>query len=102
MHMMKAVFAACVRAKQLLEGGRRALKKATIEDNAPRRYFRREQAAAYIGCSLRQLDELKYQGELPFHRLGRRLIVFRVDDLEAFMDRYRVVPSGMERAVRGE
>ena len=74
------------------------MKKAIIEEHAPQRYLRREQAAAYIGCSLRQLDELKHNGELPFHRLGRRLIVFRIDDLEAFMDRYRVVPPGLGRA----
>ena len=66
------------------------------------RYLRREEAARYIGCSLRQLDELKHDGELPFHRLGRRLIVFRIDDLEAFMDRYRVVPPGWERAAGDE
>jgi len=61
------------------------------------RYLRREGAARYIGCSLRQLDELKHDGEIPFYRLGRRLIVFRIDDLEAFMDRCRVVPPGLKQ-----
>ena len=69
----------------------------TRVDQPAVRYLRREEAARYIGCSLRQLDELKHDGELPFHRLGRRLIVFRIDDLEAFMDRYRVVPPGTSR-----
>lgn len=60
----------------------------------PLRYLRREDAAMYMGCSLRQIDQLKHDGEIPFHRLGRRLIVFRVDDLETFMDQCRVEPPG--------
>ena len=69
----------------------------TTPQNLSPRYLRRDQAAKYMGCSLRQLDEFKHEGALPFHRLGRRLVVFRVDDLEAFMNKSRVVPPGAQK-----
>ena len=54
------------------------------------KFLRRPEAARYLGCSVRQLDAMKADGDLPFCCLGRRLIVFRVDDLDAFMERHRV------------
>jgi len=71
-----------------------------MEEQISQRYLRRDQAARYMGCSLRQIDQLKHNGEIPFHRLGRRLIVFRVDDLETFMDSCRVVPPGACRQTK--
>jgi len=53
-------------------------------------FLRRPEAAQYIGCSVRQLDAMKADGDLPFCCLGRRLIVFRVEDLDAFMQRHRI------------
>ena len=54
------------------------------------RFLRRPEAARYLGCSVRQLDAMKADGDLPFCCLGRRLIVFRGDDLDAFMERHRI------------
>jgi len=53
-------------------------------------YLRRHEAAQYIACSVRQLDELKHNGEIPYIYLGRRLIVFKIKDLDDFMERHRV------------
>ena len=51
----------------------------------PRIYLRRHEAARYLACSVRQVDQMKHDGALPFHRLGRRFIVFgvQVDGEEA-------------------
>ena len=63
----------------------------TVEHPADeRRYLRRDEAAAYLNCSLRQLDEWKANGEIKFIQLGRRLVIFRMEDLDAFMDRHLV------------
>lgn len=56
----------------------------------PQRYMRRNTAAKYLACSIRTVDYLKSCGELPFYKLGRRLIVFNIDDLNAFMAQQRV------------
>ena len=39
---------------------------------------------------IRTLDALKHDGELPFYRVGRRLIAFKIRDLEAFMQKRRI------------
>lgn len=53
-------------------------------------FLRRKEAADYLRCSVRRVDQLKHDGDLSFHRLGRRLIVFKIDDLNALMLRNRV------------
>ena len=63
------------------------------EERHLRPYLRRDEAAKYLGCSLRQIDQLKHDGEIPFYRLGRRLIVFSPDDLDAFMQQHRITPN---------
>ena len=55
-----------------------------------KRYMRRVEAAQYMGCSVRQLDAMKADGNLPFCWLGRRLVIFRIEDLDDFMARQRV------------
>ena len=58
--------------------------------NGFKAYLRRHEAAQYLACSVRQLDELKHDGEIPHIYLGRRLIVFKIKDLDDFMDRHRI------------
>ena len=41
-------------------------------------YLRRTEAAKYLTCSVRLVDELKRTGELPFHRVGRHLIALDI------------------------
>jgi len=54
------------------------------------RFLRRPDAAAYMGCSIRTLDALKHNGVLPFYHLGRRLIVYKREDLDRFMEQHRI------------
>jgi excisionase family DNA binding protein len=53
-------------------------------------YLRRGEAAKYLSCCVREIDQLKHDGDLPFCRLGRRLIVFRISDLDALMQKRRI------------
>jgi len=54
------------------------------------RYLRRHEAARYLRCSVRQLDAMKADGSLPFCWLGRRMIMFRIEDLDDFMAKHRI------------
>ena len=42
-----------------------------------REWFNKNQAAQYIGCSLRHLDNLLARRLIPCSRLGRRVIIRR-------------------------
>jgi len=61
-----------------------------VEPQSVNPYLRRREAAKYLRCSVRQLDEMKHRGELPFHRFGRRLIVFKTTDLDALIEKRRI------------
>jgi len=74
-----------VRASQSAELSPRLLTKAGAKP-----YLRRHEAAKYLGCSVRQIDQMKHDGDLPFHQLGRRLIVFKCDDLDKLMKDHRI------------
>lgn len=45
----------------------------------------RKDAAAYIACSTRLLDNLATSGEIPRIKIGRKS-VFRVKDLDAYLE----------------
>ena len=47
-------------------------------------------AAAYLGISRRYLTELAAAGRLPYHKLGRRCVVYRRADLDSFLAAHRV------------
>jgi len=55
-----------------------------------RSYFRRRNAAEYLGVSVRTLDQLKADGDLPFCKVGA-IVVFIKQDLDAFMLGNRIV-----------
>jgi hypothetical protein len=38
------------------------------------------------------LDYAREKGDLAFYRVGRK-VLYRIDDLEAYMDRFRVDPT---------
>ena len=79
--------------RELLEASPASCKFSPAPPAAPKKYLRRHEAAKHVGCSVRLIDLLKHNGDLPFHRLGRRLIVFKVDDLERLMSNHRVDAS---------
>ena len=51
-----------------------------------------ESAAAYLGRCRSWLDKKKQSGELPFYRLSGRSILFKVTDLDEYIQRFRVDP----------
>jgi excisionase family DNA binding protein len=66
------------------------MNSASEQDNGLKGYLRRHEAARYLACSVRQVDELKHNGALPYIHLGRRLIIFKMADLDAFMEKHRI------------
>ena len=52
--------------------------------------YRRAEAAQYLNVSVRTIDQLKHNGDLPFCRLGRRLVLFLKKDLDALLQRRRI------------
>jgi excisionase family DNA binding protein len=76
--------------RDLLERNQVSLNSSASLSSAAKVYLRRHEAAKYLGCSVRQIDVMKHDGELPFHMLGRRLIVFSRTDLDALMAKYKV------------
>ena len=76
--------------RDLLEKYQISLSSSGQNPSAQKTYLRRHEAAKYLGCSVRQIDVMKHDGELPFHMLGRRLIVFSRTDLDALMAKYKV------------
>ncbi|MEI6167101.1 MAG: excisionase family DNA-binding protein [bacterium] len=76
--------------RDLLERNQVSLSSSGQNPSSQKTYLRRHEAAKYLGCSLRQIDSLKHDGDLPFHRLGRRLIVFKAQDLDVLMKKHRI------------
>ena len=52
-------------------------------------YVGKAEAANYAGQCVRTLDYARERGDLPYYRVGRK-VLFRVADLDAWMDRFRV------------
>ena len=77
-------------AMEILKHGMAALQGVSRPAGTPqgtppqpnRPYLRRDEAAKYLGCSVRLVDLMKHDGDLPFHHLGRRLVVFSTRDLD--------------------
>jgi len=64
------------------------------QNGSLRGYLRRHEAARYLACSVRQIDDLKHNGALPYIYLSRRLIMFKMADLDAFMEKHRIAVNG--------
>ena len=62
--------------------------KKTIKRN--QEYLKTAMAAKRIGVSPRYLRKLVADGRVPVHKLGPRCFVFRVGDLELFMNENRI------------
>lgn len=57
----------------------------------PGRVYSQEDAAEWLGVSVKTIRRLVASGELPAYRLGRRLIRIREADLQASLDRIPTV-----------
>lgn len=54
------------------------------------------EAAAYIGCSVRQLHDWKAKGIVPFLKLGNA-VLFDADLLDRWIASKTHIPAGMEK-----
>jgi hypothetical protein len=52
-------------------------------------FLSKRAAAGYCALSQRTLDYARGRGDLPYHKVGSK-VVFRVSDLDAFMGSHRV------------
>jgi len=53
-------------------------------------YLTKRQAAEYAGCGQRTIDRWRAKGDLPFYRMGARKLLFRAEDIDAYLSRFRV------------
>ena len=61
-------------------------------------FLRRRAAARHLGVSVRTLGELQRRRVLPFFRLTKRCVLFKVGDLDNALARFRVEAYGSEYA----
>lgn len=52
-------------------------------------YLRRQQAARYLGISVRSLADLQRSRAIAFSKLGKRTCLFKISDLDAAVLRFR-------------
>ena len=57
-------------------------------------YMRREETASFLGISLRTLGSWQRRRLIPFHKVSRRVCLFKVSDLEAALARFRTTAVG--------
>jgi len=50
-------------------------------------------AAKYLDCTTAYIERLIAQGEIPYHRIGRKFIRISRDDLDDFVAAGRVEPE---------
>ena len=53
------------------------------------RLFSQQDAASYLGISYWTIRDLVFRHELPFVKIGRRILVDRID-LDAYLDRSKI------------
>lgn len=62
----------------------------------------RKEAAAYLRISVRTLDKLAQDGEIPYSKLGKGLrsrVVYQRRDLDAYVERSRVDSKRVARKI---
>jgi len=62
----------------------------------------RKDAARYLTISVRTLDKLEQEGEIPYSKLGngiRSRVVYQRKDLDALLERMRIDPKHVARKI---
>ena len=72
---------------------KRGATKASIQD-VDAGFLRPAQAAKYLGVSVRCLSQWQARRVVPFIKAGRKLVLFRRDDLDSAMNRFRQAAVG--------
>jgi excisionase family DNA binding protein len=57
-------------------------------------FLRREDAARFLGISLRTLAEWQAEHRIPYAKMSHRVCLFKVADLEKSIDRLTVKAGG--------
>ena len=57
-------------------------------------YLRPEQAALFLGVSVRCLRDWQRKGVLPYSKPARKVCLFAVADLQRAMQRFRIAAIG--------
>ena len=60
----------------------------------PADYVDKRTAARFTTLSVRSIDYARSRGDLPFYRVGRR-VLFSLPDLRQWMSRFRVDPTSI-------
>ena len=60
-------------------------------------YMRRQEAADYLRVTTRTLANWQTEGIVPFIKVKRRVVLFRRQDLDAALQRFRVAAVGESR-----
>ena len=53
-----------------------------------------QEAARFLGISLRELRGLRARRAIAFYRIGHRTVTYNPKELEAFLEKCRVAPAG--------
>ncbi len=53
-------------------------------------YLRKQAAAQYMGICERTLSDLMRKRVIPFHKVSRGLVLFRISDIDQALDKFRV------------
>ncbi|MEI8122118.1 MAG: helix-turn-helix domain-containing protein [bacterium] len=67
---------------------------AKVESGSPVGYLRREDAARFLGISVRTLAEWQADKLVPYAKMSHRVCLFKVSDLEKTVDRLTVKSAG--------
>jgi len=67
-------------------------------EQLPQGYLRKRPAAKYLGISPRTLNDWMRRRLVAYTKVSHRVVVFRLKDLDAAMERLRVAAVGEDAA----
>jgi excisionase family DNA binding protein len=67
---------------------------AKISMESPVGFLRCEDAARFLGVSVRTLAQWQAERRIPFAKVSHRVVLFKVSDLEKCMDRLTIKAAG--------
>jgi len=71
----------------------RKKKNTTAEESTSPEYVSPVPAAEVLSKSRSWIDKKARDGEIPYYRTSKRSVLFKVSDLHAYMEKFRVDPN---------
>ena len=56
--------------------------------------FNRREAAYFLAVSISTIDRLRANGQLPYLKIGKRITLMALSDLNALRDKCRILKAG--------